>query len=372
MVSLFLALYNVYPPESGAATVTYEIFRHIPGRRILIHLSRMSEWKQSGNDRIILGLGPVPNNKALKGIWISLNYPSIMRAIKRVKPDLIILEGAAWSLYYLGILVGLRILRVPSKIVYHAHNVEYLLRKDKNSILVAIISRWAEGILIRKCLPFAVSEVDARQFELLYGVMPGILANGVDPSRFISVSNERIRTIERTFSLTHPYILFMGLIGYKPNDEAVQFLVEKIMPQLIIKNPKIKLVIIGGKVAYKKAWIINPGILPYESVPAIINAADLCVAPVFSGSGTRLKILEYLAAGKPVVTTTKGAEGLDLKNGHDLIIEDAKDGFAKSVLKLLYDRNLADKLGRQGKKTVGDFYAWDAIINRLIKALSKA
>ena len=79
------------------------------------------------------------------------------------------------------------------------------------------------------------------------------------------------------------------------------------------------------------------------------RTADLCIAPIESGSGTRLKIIEYLAAERPVVSTPKGAEGLGLESGtHALIAE--RDGFPAAVLQLLNDRELGARLARQGKQ----------------------
>jgi glycosyltransferase involved in cell wall biosynthesis len=211
-----------------------------------------------------------------------------------------------------------------------------------------------------------VSDVDANQFRALYGVKPKILANGVDPGRFSKLKKDDIYAVERQYNLTHPFMLFMGLIGYKPNDEAVSFLIEKILPRLINKKSDIKLVIIGGKVPYLESWLINPGIVPYEMVPALIQASDLCLAPIFSGSGTRLKILEYLAAGKPVVTTSKGAEGLDVLNGRDLVISDNEVAFEETILNLINDMDLSKRMGFQGRRTVAKKYSWQAIVRDFI------
>jgi glycosyltransferase involved in cell wall biosynthesis len=369
MKFLILSFYKAYPPECGAATVTFEIFKHIRAQKYLVQLDRKNGYSLWGQNGTIQSFGPLPENKIAKGLWLLTKFPSILGLIIKVHADVIILEGAAWSLYNLGIVFGLKLAHSRSKLVYHAHNVEYLLRKEKDSALVAGISRWAEGILIKDCLPFAVSEVDARRFEILYGVKPGILANGVDPARFLSVSRRDINAAKKEYCLTHPLVLFMGLIGFKPNDEAARFLIDQVMPHLIQKRPDIKLAIIGGTVPYKRDWLINPGLIPYESLPSFIQAADICVAPVFSGSGTRLKILEYLAAGKPVVTTSKGAEGLKVRDGRDLIVADTEITCAASITKLMNDQNFAQRLGRQGRMTVEKNYSWEAIVGDFIRTL---
>ena len=98
----------------------------------------------------------------------------------------------------------------------------------------------------------------------------------------------------------------------------------------------------------------------------MIKACNVCAAPIFSGSGTRVKILEYLAARKPVVSTAKGAEGLDAEDGRHLILAEKKDDFKHSILQLAGDRDLAARLGEEGRELVEMRYSWPRIFERFI------
>jgi glycosyltransferase involved in cell wall biosynthesis len=153
----------------------------------------------------------------------------------------------------------------------------------------------------------------------------------------------------------------MGLTAYKPNREAVEFLVDRVFPGLITHLPEARLAVIGGDVGHEKAWLIAPGNIPYRDIPAFIAACDVCVAPIFSGSGTRLKILEYLAASKPVVSTSKGAEGLQVEAGKNIVMAEEGD-FAEAVEGLLRNPDRAAKLGAAGIKVVEEHYSWRRLL----------
>ena len=100
----------------------------------------------------------------------------------------------------------------------------------------------------------------------------------------------------------------MDLIDIFPNKLAIDYLIDKIMPKLLIKNPKLKLVITGG--GYKeKNFLINMGILSKKKLLNIIYNSKLMVIPLDKGTGTRIKIIEALSIGAKVITTNKGIEG---------------------------------------------------------------
>ena len=123
-----------------------------------------------------------------------------------------------------------------------------------------------------------------------------------------------------------------------------------------------KLVIIGEKIPYSRPWIINPGSIPHEDVPLFINACKAGLAPIFSGSGTRLKILEYLAAGLPVVATEKGAEGLDSNVQADIFIRNSAGEFTDQIANILEAGN-DNELAARGRAAVRSKYAWRKIMD---------
>ena len=274
-------------------------------------------------------------------------------------------------MYHLLLLREIRRRQPQSAIVYHSHNVEYVLRKEKHGRLVTGLTKCAERKVLQKTdLTSAVSEVDIRLFEELYGIKPKLLPNGVDTEAFDQVTEEDVHAVKSRYGLEGNTVLFMGSYLYMPNREAIDFLIKKVMPKVVHGCSNAKLAIVGGNVPYREQWLISPGIIPHEQLPAFIKACDVGVAPIFSGSGTRLKILEYMAAGIPVVATTKGAEGLAVKNGHDVLISDDEKDFVSNVAKLLGDRNIANSLAVSGKNLVSTRYSWRTIMDNFNYTLS--
>jgi glycosyltransferase involved in cell wall biosynthesis len=359
---LIIAFYEVFPPASGAAVVSYNCARFLKGEKFLLQLSR-SRCEMLPEDGIKLINIDVPQDRNAKKVpGLAWRLPDIVNRIKAVDPDCLILEGSSWSVYHLALLSFVRAARVKSKIVYHAHNVEYVLRRQKSNFLVAWLTKWAEGHLLKKTdLNTAVSEIDAQSFERLYGTRPILLPNGVDLERFQAVTPEDVAAVRKRYHLTGQIVLFMGLASYKPNREAIDFLIGRVFPGLISHLPEARLAVIGGQVGCEKDWLIAPGNIPFRDIPAFIAACDVCVAPIFSGSGTRLKILEYLAAAKSVVATAKGAEGIRVEAGKNIVMAEA-EAFGEEVELLLRDPGRAAKIGAAGFRVVEEHYSWQRIM----------
>jgi glycosyltransferase involved in cell wall biosynthesis len=113
---------------------------------------------------------------------------------------------------------------------------------------------------------------------------------------------------------------------------------------------------------------INPPKIPYPhnvkrtgylpDVRPVLAGADICIAPICSGSGTRLKILEYMAMGKPVISTSKGAEGIDYTHGLNIVIEDEIERYPEIIHQLVADETRCSDLGRNALKLVREKYDW--------------
>jgi glycosyltransferase involved in cell wall biosynthesis len=362
--TVVVSLYEAFPPASGAATVTYNIARNISGERYLIQLgNRGNNSERIDSNLNLINIHLPSTSRILKGINLPFLFAKITHEIKKLEPDVIMLEGASWALYYLILLYLIKILRIDSKIIYHAHNVEFLLRKQKNNSLIACITKLAEGMLMRGSdISFAVSEIDAIHFEKIYGIKPSILPNGVDIETFTGVNQSQVVNIKRKYNLNGRIVLFMGLPSFRPNKEAIDFLINKVFPMVVKEFPEAELVVIGGKLGFKKDWLINPGTIPFEEIPAFVKASEVCVAPIFSGSGTRLKILEYMAAGKPVVSTTKGAEGIAVATGKNIMIAENADEFKEKILYLFNHHEIGDRIGRAGEMVIRSNYSWPNIM----------
>jgi len=367
MKIVFVSFYEAYPPVSGAASVSWNVAKYFNGDRTLIQIGRQDSGIRNQDEVNIITLQGFDENRLKKLLRIPGWILQIVGHIKRIDPDIIVLEGASWVLYHWLLIKAIRLLAKPVRLIYHSHNVEYILRKEKHNQFIVKITRFAERRILHEVdTATAVSPIDSHQFELLYGIKPKILPNGVDIDTFNHVSTVQIQTVKKKYELTDETVLFMGSYLYKPNQEAIDFLIKKVIPKVVQRQPDTRLAIVGGKVPYKKSWLINPGCIPFQDLPAFVKACTICAAPIFSGSGTRLKILEYMAAGKPVVATTKGAEGLDVKDGKHILLADSSDGFVKAISKLLTDSQFSSSIGEKGYNFISSNYSWDHIIKEFV------
>ncbi len=104
-----------------------------------------------------------------------------------------------------------------------------------------------------------------------------------------------------------------------------------------------------------------------EDVRPLVAGGAVCVAPIRQGSGTRLKILEAMALGTPVVATSKGAEGLGVTPGEDILLADEPVEFAAQVVRLLHDPALHEHLARNARRLVEQYYDWEQIGQRFVE-----
>jgi len=359
MKTVVLSLYESYPPRFGAGTVTYNLFKHLKGKKDLIQIGPKNLMENHEGGKII-SIGLKSSSRIEKFLKIFKVLRNMKKKVEEINPNVVIFEGASWSLYFLFLFKILK----KRKIIYHDHNFEYELRKQKENFLVRKITFFSEKYLLKNPYrSFMVSERDAEIASKTYDIpKPKILKNGVDFEKFNKIKNRDIKKIKKKYSLGKKNILFLGMPSYQPNKEAIEILIKKIMPYVIRKHPSAKLIITGGKIDKKEKFIKNLGNIPFEDLPTLISSCSVGVAPIISGSGTRLKILEYMASGIPVVSTSKGCEGIEIKNRKNIVVENDFNKFAKSVSDLLSDREFSDKIGKQGKKLVSSEYSYRKII----------
>ncbi|BAU64179.1 glycosyl transferase family protein [Stanieria sp. NIES-3757] len=184
-----------------------------------------------------------------------------------------------------------------------------------------------------------------------------VVKNGIDTKTIVLVDNSQASKI-----------LFMGTMSYVPNIDAVIYFVEQIFSQIQSTNPALSLCIAGRE----PPSIIENLARANSNIEVIANPTDMsevardcriAVVPLRLGSGTRLKILQALAMGLPVVSTSLGCEGLEVIDGQHLLIRDRPHEFAEAVLQLNCDRSLRDKLRQNGRDLVESQYDWSNIFS---------
>ncbi len=173
-----------------------------------------------------------------------------------------------------------------------------------------------------------------------------------------------------------PVALFTGTFGYAPNAEALDWLLSDIWPRVRAGRADARLLVVGRDVPPRLQALAGPGVTIAGWVPEMqpwLDRAQAVLVPMRSGGGTRLKVLDGLASGRPLITTTMGAEGVAITPGHDALVADGAEDFAAAVLGTLADDELARRVGAAGRALAERDYDWRAIGARcaaLLEALA--
>jgi polysaccharide biosynthesis protein PslH len=161
---------------------------------------------------------------------------------------------------------------------------------------------------------------------------------------------------------------FIGSLDFRPNQEAVEWIIAELWPRVIARVAEARLSIAGSGVPEwlrrRMTGVDFRGTV--DDATAFMNSMSVMIAPLFAGGGMRIKVLEAMALGKPVVATTLGAGGLDVEHGRDILIADDAASFADAVALLLRDPQTAARIGDAARETVRSRYDNDALARGLL------
>ncbi|MEN6520991.1 MAG: glycosyltransferase family 4 protein [Armatimonadota bacterium] len=169
-------------------------------------------------------------------------------------------------------------------------------------------------------------------------------------------------------------ILSIGTMSWPPNIDSILYFADEIYPEIKSRSDGVKLVIAGSKPpgSIKRLSRLDNTIEVtgfVHDLSALTSEAAVFIVPLRSGSGLRVKILNAMAMGLPVVSTSVGCEGIGAEHGRHLLIADTPQAFSDAVLRLLSDFGLRKQLAEAGREFVLSNYGWDSIWDRLDKAL---
>lgn len=260
-------------------------------------------------------------------------------------------------------------------VIYDAHNVEkYLMKQilllERSSVVYFIFALYVSIFewLAVKLADYVISVSDKDRLDFIneytlsesrVKVIPsgttirnrGEVCNRVALEEKIGVSNKKV-------------ILFHGTYSYPPNKEAFDLIIDYIAPKVKTADDMIFLLAGNGVPIFEKNNIRSLGFL--ENIDSLLHVADVAIVPLLRGGGTKLKILDYLGAGLPIVTTKKGAEGINIKSGKDaIVVDDVGEEFIEALLSLIEDDEQRSNLGENGQKLAEEEYNWDKIVESL-------
>jgi glycosyltransferase involved in cell wall biosynthesis len=164
-------------------------------------------------------------------------------------------------------------------------------------------------------------------------------------------------------------LLFVGGLGYPPNADAVVHFARHCLPIVQRSEPRTRLVVVGGNPGEEvRALAASRSIELHRDVPDVLpfyRAARACVVPLRAGGGTRLKILEAMALGRAVVSTSAGCEGLEVEHENQLLVADGDAALAGQAARVLADRRLAQDLCARARRWVEQRHDWHILGGRL-------
>ena len=328
MKTAFLCFFPVYPTNMGSAEVIRSLFLSWPGQRKLFQISHL----KSKDNKNLKSIKIFIEKPILKIINIPLLIISALNYLKGERKKIIVIEGPSWIGYSFLSIILIKLFSSKTKIIYHSHSIEYEVRKMTSSNFIVFLTKILERYVFNNVdLATSVSQVEKNKIKKIYNCKTVNLNNGI---------SKKILKFKKNKILKFEYLIYCGSYKYLPNKLAIDYLIEKIMPKLLINNPKLKLVITGGGYENKKKFLLNLGIVSKQRLLNIIYNSKLMVIPLDKGTGTRIKIIEALSIGAKIITTSKGIEGINLLNKNKLYpIITRKENFHKIINNIFNNKN---------------------------------
>jgi len=239
----------------------------------------------------------------------------------------------------------------------HYQNVAQARRPGLDKVLDLLeskqLQRYEQAKMPRFQAFLACSEDDATRIRSDAPDLPGVVAaNGADLRSFKPLGRQKPGA---------PTLLYVGTMNYYPNIDAVEYYFQHIHADVYKSKPGLRVHVVGhSPPAQIRRFARLPGVLVTDSVPDVrpfYEDATALIVPLRLGGGTRLKIIEAMAMGLPVVSTSVGAEGLDITPDENIVIADDADSFSAGVLRLLSDSDLRERIARGGQN-LAQRYDW--------------
>jgi sugar transferase (PEP-CTERM/EpsH1 system associated) len=251
-------------------------------------------------------------------------------------------------------------------IVVDEHNIESELRRRLMTGERSAIRRLYSRLELRRfcafehdvwrradgCVLTSEREVD-QVARAAPQVRISVVPNGVDLERFAPSDAPVDANV----------VVFNGTFDYRPNVDGAEFLVDQVWPRVLDRRPGLRLQLVGRMPESARGRLTRAGVEilgEVDHVQPYLERAAVVAVPIRMGGGTRLKVVEALAMGKAIVSTSIGCEGIAVRNDVHLTISDDPDEFATRILELLEDPTRREQLGLAGRALIEARYSWDA------------
>ncbi|WP_342315196.1 glycosyltransferase family 4 protein [Lysobacter sp. FW306-1B-D06B] len=259
-------------------------------------------------------------------------------------------------------------------VTLNAHNVEHDLLATRARIetrawarrflsgQVQRLKAFERAACARADAVLSCSVTDAQALrELAPGCKVHVIANGVDLDA--NRPSPQAPDPDR--------LVFVGQMGWFPNRDGVEWFLREVFPRILAQRPTTRFELVGKADGFEIPEAVRANVTLAGFVDDLrphVHAGSVYVVPLRAGSGTRLKVLEAMALGKAIVTTSVGSEGIVLRHERDALYADDAASFADAVLALLASPSRAAELGVRARQLAEAEYGWDAIGTRLLNA----
>ncbi len=402
MKVLLISPYIPYPPITGGKVRVYNFLKKLSKKHEIVLICLLKNTDEFKDVKVLEKQGfkiyPVLRRKAwsvqnlLRTLFTKYSFLTvvnnfsteteslILEVIEKEKPDLIHLETFYMAQSLLAVRDKIKIPILLAEVDVEAQVYFRNAKQQKNPLLKLIGYIDAKKMLnyeVQVCQYFDkvtfASEVDRKLLsshlkKKNISVSTDIVPNGVDTKHYHPTNIAKY---------PKPTVVFLGNFRYFANTDAVFYFVKNIWP-LILKEIDAHLYIVGpllpkgiqrllsNDVAKLGSTNITvTGFVEEEVKKEILTKSWLSVAPIRIGSGTKLKILESMAIGTPVVATPIGIEGIEAVDNQSVLIGDGTKQVAEKVITLLNDKLLRKKVSKNARKLVEDVYEWDVISSKL-------
>jgi glycosyltransferase involved in cell wall biosynthesis len=388
MQVLFLSYWYPEPPDNGSKLRIYNLIRALCTKHTLdlISFSETGTAPVRGEiDQVCRKINWIPsrpyNQKSFKA-WLGYLAPqprsvidtfspqmkhAVNHAVDEQRYDLIITSQIGMAPYTPDKVYAIKLLEeLEIGTLFDAYKRALQPQTRFRAWLTWVkMKHYVAKTLTRYSACTVVSETEKSSLKLVSPEYKSVflVPNGVDTNQFRPTNNRP----------NPESLVYNGALTYRANLDAMDFFVNEIFPIILNKYPSTVLSITGStdgvEISHlrKQPQVYLTGYLS-DVRPAVANAWA-CVVPLRQGGGTRLKILEAMALGTPVISTSKGAQGLDAMNGENILIADTPIEFADQVVRLLENPRLREFLSVNGRKLVESRYGWNMIGDQFLDLL---
>lgn len=262
-----------------------------------------------------------------------------------------------------------------AKIIMRSHNVEFEIWERITSNTTFFLKKWYLRYLTQKLKRFELDNLNkydalitVTQRDLNSYIEFGYTGKGMSLPIGLNINDYEPLDTENKF----PSLSFIGSLDWIPNLEGLQWFLEKIWPDLHTKNPFLKLFIAGRNTPDSIKDLASDSIIiegEVEDAKAFINSHEIMIVPLLSGSGMRVKILEGMALGKVVVSTSIGMEGIHAKDGEEILCADSPKDFVNKINAILTKKELREDMGNRAHSFIAMNFDRDTNAKQLVEFL---